>query len=862
MSQITERSVSASSKGKAEGSTTYKYTATIVLALARSAVYDIGSLMANGDIFYSKFGWDPNIQTSNVDHITVGTLDDGGSSGTVWNMVYFWWPAAGPYPDMEQGTEYTITGPVAANTGTNLVYGGFPAVPFDVIDPDVWHVASFYISRAPDPGGVAVPYPAGSWTFESTSSSLSTDDQYLDQPPVLYLGTDDQLPDPGIDNYFFNASLAGVWPAYRGTTYAVLYDFNLTKFGGALPRFEALLEVNQSVRPVGRTIYEITQKSVTNIGVEVDTTDIEDIYTNGFAVLGPQQLQSTVRQLMQTYFLDAFETFSIDPITLVIRPILKFVQRKDVGALAIPYVDVGANEEGSSEYDKQEIVVTDRRDLPTGFVLDFMDAGNQYQPGSLAYSLKPANVVADTTIKISTDLVLTANEAQILARKMFWTANTNHDQIRIKLPIKYASVLPGDVISWPMSGQDPDSVRFRVNKTSKGQNGILDIEGIVEDVSGYAQSYPVVYSNPSPPSPANTSGMSFIYIFDVPSLYQGDATRFGVYTYVAIPPPPPVVYAAFPGDVASSKPTSIYKSIDNGANFTYINDQVNPGVYGLTKTVLGNANDIAWDTFNSVEIQLSNPATMFLQSAASETVASGLKNLALIGKEVVSFTTATLISAGFYRLEGLIRGRRDTIDRAGTHIIHELFILLDSPTPLHFGDLQNLDYNRPVLFAGLPGGMALGTALLYNTQTISPQAQTLQPFKPRSRWLRRDSDQSIRFYFKWRSRVIFRLFSGIPAPRTDPNHCFILEIYWLDPAAEGGDEFIRSIECCFEDDDEYWMEYTREMQAEDFHGSHRILDGTFPIKLRFEIYKKSTTLGIGRRSLGIMDGLGPLLVFF
>jgi hypothetical protein len=858
MSRIKETEVSATTKGKAEGSITYKYTTTVAIAFARSTVQEISSIFANGDLVYSSIGWDPGLQTANVHHIETYTLVQPGAGGGTYYTVLYYFPKDGSAPVIQAGTEVTVTGPAPQNTGANFIRCVYPLVPSG-LDHDNWDIIGLLKGRMEDGAtpGVPVLNPAGSYSFQSTSTNPLTDNQYIDTLPVFYTGQPDQLIDPLLD-----AHTPGNSPAYRGTTYVVLQDFNVTKFGGQLPRFEAILTVNPSARPVGRTIYEITQKSVTNIGIEVDTTDIEDIYVSGLMVLGPTQLKNTVRQLMELYFLDAFETFRISDVGQV-WPVLKFVQRKDVGALAIPYADVGANEEGSQEYDKQEIAVTDRRDLPTGLVLDFINASNEYQPGSFAYTVRPANVMADTTVKVSTDLVLTPVQAQTLARQMFWTANVNHDQIRIKLPLKYSSVIPGDVVSWPMSGQDPDSVRFRVNKVSKGQNGILDLEGIIEDQNGYSQSFPVVYSSPLPRDPPGGVGTNMLYVLDMPSLFQGHATRFGIYTFVGIGVDRrPDEQPEFPGDPEIVEPTAIYKSIDDGSNFVYVDTHTQAGVYGLAVTVLGNANDIAWDTFNTVDIDIADPTRMFLTNAAEETVGSGLRNQAILGNEVIGFTTATLISPGRYRLSHLIRGRRDTISEAATHAVQEVFILLDNVTSIHFGDLQNLDYNRPVMFLGIPRGMPPGTAGLYNTVTRTPEAQTLQPFKPRSRWLKRGTDQTIRFYFKWRSRVIFRLFSGISAPRADDTHCFILEVYWMDPAAQDGYEFIRAIECCFEDDDEYWIEYTRDMQAYDFHRPDRILDGSYPVKLGLEIYKKSTTLGIGRRSVGVMDGLGPLLVYF
>lgn len=62
-----------------------------------------------------------------------------------------------------------------------------------------------------------------------------------DLPGTLYLGTDDQLPDPTI------TAVEGIGnvPAYRGLAYLVLKDWDITGFGNTLPQmtFEVLKAV-------------------------------------------------------------------------------------------------------------------------------------------------------------------------------------------------------------------------------------------------------------------------------------------------------------------------------------------------------------------------------------------------------------------------------------------------------------------------------------------------------------------------------------------------------------------------------------------------------------------------------------------
>jgi hypothetical protein len=62
-----------------------------------------------------------------------------------------------------------------------------------------------------------------------------------------------------------------------------------------------------------------------------------------------------------------------------------------------------------------------------------------------------------------------------------------------------------------------------------------------------------------------------------------------------------------------------------------------------------------WNRFDAIDVMLLN-ASMWLYSRSQFAILVGA-NLALIGDELVQFTTATALSAGRFRLGGWLRGR-------------------------------------------------------------------------------------------------------------------------------------------------------------------------------------------------------------
>jgi hypothetical protein len=865
--RVISQEVTGESKGKTPGTVSYKYVMDIAVAFGRAPVQDIAVIYANGDKIYSNYpAADEGDQDFPVAFIVSHLWTYKAETLRVISFFVRWVDYAGY--NVSAGTDYTITGPTPQNEGV-MRRGAQYLTPPVSYDPSVYTVLNMIRCHIrpgipPCDPGIDVADPAGTWTFTQASSALDWSEQYLEGPPEKHLGTEDQPTSAILSDVWTGNPSWPALPAYRSTAYAVLRNFNITKFGGQFPQFEAIVKINDSAPTVGSVIRSIAARSVTNVGVEVNTDDVEDITMSGMIVLGAVPIKDTLRQIMEFYFLDAIETFRLDEASEQVFPQIKFVKRKDVGARSVPFRDIGAAELGTSVFDRQEITVADRRTIPTSLSVDFLDLSHAYQPGSFAYSVRPGGVVSDTSTKVSFDLALSPTQAQILARTILWNSIVIHDQIKFTLPMSYLHVQPGDHVQWPLPGEDPENVYCRVNKTSRGQNGVIEVEAMIDDTRSYAQSFPMGYSSGPPPSLGSPSepGFTLMFIFDTPAVIDTEATSFGLYIFNAITPQseidPATPYAV---SATETRPTTIYKSIDGGLSFQVVGTQTSVGVFGFAENALGAASDIALDTFNYIDVELAS-SNMSLSSASAEAVSSGLRNNAVLGDEYIGFIDVEYLGGRRYRLTNLVRGRRDTIEKATLHTTAEIFVLIGVGFPLPFSPLMNSDLNRPVLLLGVPSGADPVGVADYNAIEFTPKGETLRPFIPRSRWLTRCPDQSIRLYFKWRTRYPFRLGSGVYPPRVDQTHCFSVEIYWMDPAAAGGYEFVRKTTCEFENDDEYFIDYPCCEQAEDFHNTGRILDGSYPVKLGFELYKESATLGSGRRGLIEIDGVGPLIKFF
>jgi hypothetical protein len=96
--------------------------------------------------------------------------------------------------------------------------------------------------------------------------------------------------------------------------------------------------------------------------------------------------------------------------------------------------------------------------------------------------------------------------------------------------------------------------------------------------------------------------------------------------------------------------------------------------WGYTNAALPDANPNLWDRGSSVNVTIQTGALTGCTEA--EIDATPTRNLALIGDELVNFTTATLEGDGTYTLSGFKRGRRGTEWATDAHATRDVFLLL------------------------------------------------------------------------------------------------------------------------------------------------------------------------------------------
>ncbi len=253
------------------------------------------------------------------------------------------------------------------------------------------------------------------------------------------------------------------------------------------------------------------------------------------------------------------------------------------------------------------------------------------------------------------------------------------------------------------------------------------------------------------------------HVLDIPPLRDEHAVTAGLY------------FAATAFRSGRFKGAVVYESRD-GTTFEPIEQLNQESVVGRLTADFGPTRFGVWDRVSTFDIELDGDHE--LASTTETKVAEGA-NWALLGAEIIGFSTATLISSHTYRLSGLIRGMRDT-STAMTHLADERFVLLTDEN----GTMR-------VKFCQLEGQLAVGKSRSYklvsagattaSADTISKTLalKNVSPFTPGN--VRIDAYDGITAdakVFRWRRRTRARV-SAIkagPVPMMDETESYELQI--------------------------------------------------------------------------------------
>jgi len=262
-------------------------------------------------------------------------------------------------------------------------------------------------------------------------------------------------------------------------------------------------------------------------------------------------------------------------------------------------------------------------------------------------------------LSVQLPIVLTDDEAAQIAEKLLYRAWTEREQFELSLGMKYAQLDAGDVLQVDVDG---NVHIMRIASTDFSIPGLIQIKAVADRASVYTSS--VTGGAASYPSQTLVIiGGTIFEVLDLPALRDADLASAGY-------------YVAMYGELASWTGGLLYKSVDAGSSYDVVTSKAVENIMGATTNVLPDISHLGWDLESTVNVLIADGKG--LSSNTVDNILLAEANRAVIGDEIIAFTTATLEGNGSYTLSGLLRGLAGTEWAMSTHTTSDRFVLLDA----------------------------------------------------------------------------------------------------------------------------------------------------------------------------------------
>jgi hypothetical protein len=476
----------------------------------------------------------------------------------------------------------------------------------------------------------------------------------------------------------------------------------------------------------------------------LDTVDVAGLSTQleGYVIDSPRSVRASLETLQHAYFFDCVESGDV----------LRFVHRGDMQDIHIDASELvqfeGGGESGCKITRQQEIELPRRLNIVYLNRLLNYQATTQYAQREVTESNEIETL--DLPIVLSDTVAKSIVETSL---KELWASRTAYE---FHLPMRYACIEPADSIVLNMGAMQH---RLRVLSTHFGGAGIMRIRAVAEVGGLYDNTTRVDDESLLVPG-SLLIPLTRIEMFELPTLpgETGDAS------YLRI---------ACAGTAEGWKGSVIYRSDDGGADYGRFATSMGAAAMGTTATMLASGSTTVIDQKNTLDVLLLGDAELH---STSELAMLNGRNAALVGQEIIQFQYAELISAGKYRLSGLLRGRLGTDWAVSGHTAGERFILLNQAVEKQVVASQLIGLSRLYKAVTLGQSVAAVEPVSYTHQGIG-----FKPLSPVQVRAVRNVGGDVNLSWVRRSRIDADWRDHVDVPLAEATELYDVEI--LDGAA-------------------------------------------------------------------------------
>ena len=558
------------------------------------------------------------------------------------------------------------------------------------------------------------------------AETISASNKFVTEYLTIYDGTPSQSPNSAIQ------SIEGInrTPAFRGLCYLVFNNLPLADYSNTFPLISVEVQSQES-NDLGYIVNQICLKSGLQ-QTEIDVSELVGKPVTGLMIpQNGESHRSIIEQLQQVFFFYFCED----------NGILRFRSLVRNSAINVNFVELGSVENDSEKTESYNETQRSFLEIPSEISVDYYNPNLNFDRDK-AVSINSSRL-NENKKSIDTQLVLTRSEGLTACTRLLYQLWINRKKFEFTLPPKYiGSFLVGDLINLPIrNGSQP----IQIQELNIGNNNLIQVRGVVYEGTNLSAIINIP-ENPriddEIPDPVFLGNLNF-YPKDIPLIDDND-TEEGIYTLLEAP-------------TNSYKNGLVYYS-KNNISYAYASLFTGESTIGNCNNILGSARGDL--------IDYKNTLTVTLDSGTLESITDSefyeLKNIALVGNELIAFKNAVLVSTNTYNLSTFIRGLKGTEHKINSHIASEKFFLMKGTGSItqRFtanSDLLGTTINFKAIVPNQPLNSATAVPLLVT-------GEALRPYSPSHAKGERDIDGNITISWIRRSRKTgeWRDYSDVP----------------------------------------------------------------------------------------------------
>lgn len=481
---------------------------------------------------------------------------------------------------------------------------------------------------------------------------------------------------------------------------------------------------------------------------DIDVTVLTGKQVIGYVRSNVMAARDAITPLTQALFFNAIESDAKISCRLLGTGIVLTLKQEELGATVM---------DGSTSQSITSLQSVDAQDvdLPRSIRVHYLSQSRDYEAGEQDSPFR-VGTAAVNDVDMQLPIVMDDDQALQIAQKMWAQQWAERITYSTTIDAEHQELEPVDDIAVPVDGAT-QSVRITaISDALPATRALTMVSTDLESFVSTAVASPV----PAQPRPILIDTPAKAIMLDVPLLRDQDNDS-GFYT---------ALIGLLPD---SFKSAALYRSTDNGGNFTRLISTGTTAITGELSQALPSGPTSIFDEGNALYVDLYD-STDTLTSATQADVLGGA-NAAAIGAdgrwEIIQFKSATHQAGNIYKLTGLLRGRRGTEWAVGTSQAGDEFVLLTGVvrTPL---DLTMV--NKTYQYKPVGSGSTLDEAI---TETFTGHGVALKPFSPC--YFKASHDvTSGTWTFTWirRGRIGQTLQSGVDVPLSESSEDYELDI--------------------------------------------------------------------------------------